>query len=312
VKKECDRICEKIMADKKAGLQTSATTGHLRRITELLEENELDIVATPDTLSDTPSNDTNESDLYYFARLSNHYLRLVKSNSSASVDCCHYLCYPIIADSGANFHMFKHPEFFTTMQPLDGHVILGDGQTTLPIQGIGTMSCIIDGHSLLLHDGRFVPQLSESIFSLLQHIKQPNHGLHSSFETGLYVSFPGIQTKAIVGKDDIYLNILPALDNLDVIDAPFFPETMSQEVNDSVNCHTTDVTSGNEIVTKDMDHLLKSLRQYYATVKTKCQLNLHVPAGFCQATNLQTLFWSFTPPRKSKSAITVPQASLGI
>ncbi len=180
VKKECDHICEKIMAKKKAGLQTSTTSGHLRHIMELTEEDELDVVATPDTLSDTPSNDTNEADLHYFVRLSNHYLRLVKSNYSASVDCLHNLRYPIIADSGANFHMFKHPEFLTTMQPLAGYVILGDGQTTLPIQGIGTMSCIIDGHSLLLHDVRFVPQLSESIYSLLQHIKQPNYGLHSS------------------------------------------------------------------------------------------------------------------------------------
>jgi hypothetical protein len=149
-----------------------------------------------------------------------------------------------------------------------------------------------------------VPLLSESIYSLLQHIKQPNHVLHSSFETGLHVSFPGFQTKAIVGKDDIYLNFLPASDTLGVNDTSGFPGTMSQEVNDSVCCHITDVTSGDAIVTKDMDNLLTSLHQHYATVKMKRQLNLDVPVGFRQATNLQTLFRSFTPPRKSKSTIT--------
>ncbi len=46
--------------------------------------------------------------------------------------------YPIIADSGANFHMFKEVEFFTSLTPTQGHLILGDGTTKLPIHGIGT------------------------------------------------------------------------------------------------------------------------------------------------------------------------------
>jgi hypothetical protein len=85
--------------------------------------------------------------------------------------------YPIIADSGANFHMFNDRKFFSSMQPSQGHVILGDGTTKIPIQGIGTVTCNIHGNILQIQDVRFVPGLSESIYSLLQHIKQPNHGI---------------------------------------------------------------------------------------------------------------------------------------
>lgn len=51
--------------------------------------------------------------------------------------------YPIIADSGANFHMFKEPEFFLSLQPASGSVILDDGQTRLDIKGIGAVKCVI-------------------------------------------------------------------------------------------------------------------------------------------------------------------------
>jgi hypothetical protein len=47
------------------------------------------------------SNDTNETDLLYFSRMTNHYLCLVKS--STHVNIRHSMQYPVIADSGANF-----------------------------------------------------------------------------------------------------------------------------------------------------------------------------------------------------------------
>jgi hypothetical protein len=59
-----------------------------------------------DTVVDC-SNDTNEDSLYYFACLTNHYLCLVQNPSSGYVASRHPMKYPIIADSGANFHMFK-------------------------------------------------------------------------------------------------------------------------------------------------------------------------------------------------------------
>lgn len=48
--------------------------------------------------------------------------------------------FPIIADSGANFRMFKVREFFEMLNPASGNVILGDGKMALSIKGIGTIS----------------------------------------------------------------------------------------------------------------------------------------------------------------------------
>ncbi len=49
------------------------------------------------------------------------------------------MLFPVIADSGANYHMFKDREFFETISPASGTVLLGDGKTTLSIQGVGTI-----------------------------------------------------------------------------------------------------------------------------------------------------------------------------
>jgi len=42
--------------------------------------------------------------------------------------------FPIIIDSGANFHMFKEFEFFKHITPATGKIILGDGKSSIPIQ----------------------------------------------------------------------------------------------------------------------------------------------------------------------------------
>jgi hypothetical protein len=95
--------------------------------------------------------------------------------------------FPIIADSGANYHMFRELEFFETLTPAKGKVILGDGTTILDILGIGIVQCIIDNKTLQIDNVRYVPALAESIYSLFLHIKQPYHGLQSSPETGLKI-----------------------------------------------------------------------------------------------------------------------------
>jgi hypothetical protein len=58
----------------------------------------------------------------------------------------HNVKFPIIADSGANFHMFRDIEFFETLAPVAGNVILGDGKTSVPIQGVGSITLCLDGH----------------------------------------------------------------------------------------------------------------------------------------------------------------------
>jgi len=65
---------------------------------------------------------------------------------------------------------------------------------------------------LVIPNVHFVLGLSESIYSLFQHINSPHHRLESSYEEGLFLIFPNFTTKAIVGKHDIYLDAIPTSD----------------------------------------------------------------------------------------------------
>ncbi len=95
VKKECD----KLVLDQKNGTSSSSpitgSTGYLRHFTDNVFE---DAAAenTVDASTDDVSNDTNEEDLIYFARMTKHYLHLVKSSSSQNVISRHDMQYPII------------------------------------------------------------------------------------------------------------------------------------------------------------------------------------------------------------------------
>jgi hypothetical protein len=176
--------CLKLLATSKGNTKpvSSSTMGQLHHIQEeTFEDAVSEDLPVVDTLVDC-SNDTKEDSLYYFACLTNHYLHLVQNSSSGSVALRHPMKYPIIADSGANFHMFKEKIFFETLLPASGMVLLRDGQTSLPIKGIGTVKCIL-GDNILTNQGvQYIPDLAESIYSLLLHIKHPGHGLSSSFE----------------------------------------------------------------------------------------------------------------------------------
>jgi hypothetical protein len=105
IKKEC----EKLLAARRSNgsntnstSSTSGTNGQLQNITEIVDE---DIpIEEEETFNMMPdSNDTNEDKLFYFMRIKNHYLCLVQSSPSSR----HSMNYPIIVDSGANYHMFK-------------------------------------------------------------------------------------------------------------------------------------------------------------------------------------------------------------
>lgn len=71
---------------------------------------------------------------------------------------------------------------------------------------MGTIKCKIGDHILTV-DG--VPDLAESIYSLFLHIQCPLHSLYSPYEGRLNVLFPGFQSKAILGENDIYLDAVP-------------------------------------------------------------------------------------------------------
>ncbi len=294
VKVECDKLlATKKSASQQADRQVSAP-GQLRHITEdLIDFEELD--DSDVALVDILSNDTNEDALIYFARMSNHYLRLANVSGSSTECSRHPMKYPVIADSGANYHMFKEREFFVDLQPAKGSVLLGDGKTIIDIQGIGTVCCRIDDHLVTLHDVRYIPNLGESIYSLFVHIKSPKHGLNSTSDQGLFIQFPEFSTKAIIGTTDIYLNMTPVQEHSSTTYTPTFQ--LSTSIPDSSNALAPLPTIKTpNIVTKD--NLLPELRRYYDSVKTKRQLRMDVPAGFRHLTSTQRQFAVKTPPRK--------------
>jgi len=103
------RECEKLIADNVSTSQVSSSTGQLRHISEETFEDAVELRSSEADL-DEFANDTNEESLHYFACITNHYLCLVRSSNKMNPR--HQMRYPIIADSGANYHMLKDPEFF--------------------------------------------------------------------------------------------------------------------------------------------------------------------------------------------------------
>jgi len=305
VKKECDRIISGNPTRNSSSTKpTASNVGQLRHLTEeshVVEDDE----ETPDNEDDMLVNDTNEDALIYFERLSKHYLRLVKSNPSTLGNDRHNRKFPVIADSGANFHMFKDREFFDHISPASGTVILGDGKTKLNIQGIGTVTCKMGSNLLTIPGVRYVPDLSESIYSLFLHIKTPEHGLDSSFQDGLYLRFPSFQSQAIIGSDDIYLDMLPISSDTNSGDH-FIP---SSNIN-STYCRHLNVVNDLSNSTTTQDNFMQDLRRYYSEVKTKRQLGLNIPAGFRSRSNHQQQFILHTPPRKSSNISTRDPVSL--
>jgi len=281
---------DKLIADKeKTSSSTMFGVGQLCHLTEeLIEDGHSN--ESPDgsdvLLDSTLSNDTNQEDLIYFVPMTNHYLRLVWSTNPGISH--HSMKYPIIVDSGANFHMFPGREFFTTMSPATGYVLLDDGKTILQIQGIGIISCKIGQHTLTVDHVRYIPDLAESIYSLFLHIQCPSHSLFSSYDEGLNIIFPEFRTKAILGQNDVYLDAAPANS------FQRFSQLSDDMATDFCWHFKQDLENVDEDSKPDGE-LLKSLRKYYSEVKTKRQLNMSTPAGFHQTSNLQSLFNEFSP-----------------
>jgi hypothetical protein len=76
VKKECDKLLASTKGTS-AGSQNSTTaqsTGQLRHLTEEIFEDAVDLADSKDESFEQVDNDTNDSDLLYFACVSNHYL----------------------------------------------------------------------------------------------------------------------------------------------------------------------------------------------------------------------------------------------
>lgn len=282
VKLECDKGTQ----DKRSSGPISSASGQLRHITEEHYEDAIDDVPN-DPVSEELSNDTSDASLQYFARVSNHYLRLVRSSSNATLR--HNMKYPIIVDSGANFHMFCALDFFESMRPMSGKVILGDGKTSLEIHGIGTVKLCFENHSLLIENVRYVPDLAESIYSLFLHIQSPGFAVNSSFDEGLLIIFPDFTTKAIIGYNDIYLDATPVTRTSKSSLLQSASGLSSATINPAFCHHLTAFQNEVTLESKKIDNILDQLRYYYQDVKTRRQLDLEVPAGFRRQSEHQRL-----------------------
>jgi hypothetical protein len=281
IKKECDKLRGANQLADASIVPTTSTRGQLRHILEeevpQVEDDIQDVVS-----EEEPDNDTNDAILNYFSLVTKHYLRLVKTTPDLAPR--HDTQFPIIADSGANFHMFREKKFFESIQPATGHVVLGDGQTKVPILGIGTVKMRIANNILTIPEVRYIPGLSESIYSLFVHIRTPLHGLNSSFEHGLDIIFPAFSIKARLGQDDIYLDGLPVS----------VPVVSSSSISDNLYCsHVTHPSGLPPLPSKKENNILFNLRQYYDEVKTKRQLNIEVPVGFRKENNFQRQVHAF-------------------
>jgi hypothetical protein len=125
--------------------------------------------------------------------------------------------------------------------------------------------------------------------------------LDSSYDVGLYLQFPTFNTKAIVGSDDIYLDMVPSSVEIPTIDTSTIPANSDP----SLFCHHTNKLHDNSNIENDqLDNIVRDLRQYYHSMKTKRQLGMNVPAGFPRHSNHQQQFILHTPPRKSANNFT--------
>lgn len=172
--------------------------------------------------------------------------------------------------------MFCERKFFSHMTPATGKIILGDGKTSIPIQGVGTVVCKVGNNNLTIENVRYVPDLSESVYSLFVHAQLPAHGVYSSFEEGLFLNFPNFRTKAIIGQDDIYLDALPLY-----LSSTFQPVLSFQDEQSLLTCrHMKEFQENVLQETEYLDNILHQLRLFYQMVRTKRQLKMDVPAGF--------------------------------
>jgi hypothetical protein len=113
------------------------------------------------------------------------------------------------------------------------------------------------------------------IYSLFLHICQPDHGIHSSFETGLIIQFPDFNTKALIGKNDVYIDTLPTSNNTALLDADDQPLYNVPNLDMVPFCHNIKQFQDDlHQETIYLDSLLHHPRQYYDLVRTKRQRNM--------------------------------------
>ena len=127
------------------------------------------------------------------------------------------------------------------------------------------------GDSILSLDNvRYIPSLTESIYSLFVHIQRPDHAVHSSFDDGLSIIFPDFKSKGIISHDNIYLNAMPICSKSIILDvSPYSNFTDTDNKSSLEFCkHVTQFQTDVSLESSKVDNLLANFCQYYKDIKT--------------------------------------------
>ena len=120
--------------------------------------------------------------------------------------------YTFVSDSGANRHMCHDKVLFIKMCAYTGatqHVTLGDGKTTQPICGVGTIEFTTSlGHTIRLHNVVYVPGLNVSLYSIKQHMKYEGCYEHSEYNS-CRLAFPSF-ILPVDNNDELEFNVQPS------------------------------------------------------------------------------------------------------
>jgi hypothetical protein len=193
---------------------------------------------------------------------------------------------------------------FESITPATGHVILGDGKTSIKILGVGTVKCCIGDNILSINNVCYVPELSESIYSLFQHIHIHVMVSNCLLKMVYLLCFPHFRhVLSLVKVIFIWMPFLLTPRYLPI------PDSMCPDSSNTYSfCHH--LTGFQQAVTTEteyLDNLLSKLREFYAAVKTKCQLNLDVPSGF-RKLNQHQLDYNLHLPLKHQDTIDQPSS----
>ena len=83
----------------------------------------------------------------------------------------------MVLHSGASRHMSGILSLFTTISYFNDNsprnVILGDGTSTLPMLGFGSIDITINNYRIILDNVLYIPKLNDTLFSIKEHVRFP-------------------------------------------------------------------------------------------------------------------------------------------
>jgi hypothetical protein len=118
-----------------------------------------------------------------------------------------YLC----VDSGASCDLFPDRSYFIHYKDISdaGHYVVVANGSHIPIHGIGTLRCQIDGHEVLIRKVYHVPLLNSPLFSICTHRRRGAGCSLVADDSGCWLTFASFIMK-IDNSDDFLLPIAPS------------------------------------------------------------------------------------------------------